>query len=129
MNRHHWGAHELSCERWVTLGPIWRIAQGFGARVRQKAVAVWSGGAGRFRAVDFERSRGIDPCTARPSISSTAVPPPCAPGHVAPPRISPSLALLLGTLGAVLPEIVSPTAAGAATHPVTWNSGSDLWHL
>ena len=33
-----------------------------------------------------------------------------------------ALALLLGTLAAVVPGIISPIAAGAATTPVTWNT-------
>ena len=33
-----------------------------------------------------------------------------------------ALALLLGTLGAVVPGIISPVAAGAATASVTWNT-------
>ena len=33
-----------------------------------------------------------------------------------------ALALLLGTLSAVVPEIISPIAASAATTPVTWNT-------
>ena len=49
-------------------------------------------------------------------------PPHCAPGRNAPAVRFAALALVLGTLGSVVPEIISPIAAGAATTPVTWNT-------